>query len=90
MEYWSDTYDLPPVYSSHNNYWFWGPPSEPGIEVVIATGVPRERLLEYFEEVEVVAYSEEQWALESKISVSVCRRSKRSFAEIWPEIKSFL
>jgi len=90
MEYWSDKYDLPPVYSSHNNYWFWGPPSEPDIEVVIATGVPRERLLEYFEEVEVVAYSEEQWALESNISVSVCRRPKRSFAEIWLEVKSFL
>jgi hypothetical protein len=90
MEYWSDEFDLPAVYSSHNSYWFWGPPSEPDIEVVIATGVSRERLLRYFDEVDEVAYSKHQWALESNISVSVCRRPKMTFAEIWPEIKNFL
>jgi 4-amino-4-deoxy-L-arabinose transferase-like glycosyltransferase len=90
MEYWSETYGLPPVYSSHNNYWLWGPPTDPDIEVVIATGVSRERLLQYFSEVEEVAHSKHQWALESNISVSVCRRPKVSFAEIWPGAKNFL
>ena len=56
--------------------------TEAGEEVVEATPP--------VEDVEEVAFSEHQWALESKISVSVCQRPKMSFAEIWPEAKNFL
>jgi 4-amino-4-deoxy-L-arabinose transferase-like glycosyltransferase len=90
LEYWAEAYDLPPAFSTHNSFWMWGPPSMDADAVVIATGVSRERLLEFFNDVDEVAVSRSEWALESRISVAVCRGPKRPIEEIWPEIRLFI
>ena len=90
LEYWSEKYPLPPVFCRHNTFWLWGPPPMDEDTVVIATGASRERLLEFFEEVDEVAVSESAWAVESRISASVCRRPKLPAGEIWAAIRLFI
>jgi hypothetical protein len=90
LEYWSETYDLPPVYGRHNNYWLWGPPAADEHTVVIAIRFDPDDLEEIFDEVVVAGVSETPWALESQIIVSVCRGLKRPIAEVWDEAKIFI
>ncbi len=90
LEYWSKDYDLPPVYGPHNNYWLWGPPPAGEQTVVIATGIDRDDLEQIFEEVITAGVAETPWAMESRISVLVCRGLKRPIDEVWAEAKHFI
>ena len=89
LEYWSRDYDLPPVCSSHNNYWLWGPP-ESTVEVLIFTGGSRESLEEFAEEVIEAGVAETPFAQESQLTIWVCRGLRRPIKEIWKEAKSFI
>jgi hypothetical protein len=90
LEYWSKDYELPPVYGRHNNYWLWGPPPADEEPVVIAVNFEGDELEEIFEEVEVAGVAESAWALESRLTVLVCRGLKRPIDEVWAEIKVFI
>ena len=88
LEYWSRRYKLPPVYSTHNNYWLWGPP--PGVgQVVIVISGSRESLEQICDEVTEAAVAETPYALESHVRIWICRGLKRSIEEIWKVSKSF-
>jgi 4-amino-4-deoxy-L-arabinose transferase-like glycosyltransferase len=88
LEYWSRRYELPPVYATHNNYWLWGPPQEP-FEIAIVVRGNRERLLELFEEVVEAGIVESPYAMESRMTIWVCRGLRRPIEDIWRESKSF-
>jgi 4-amino-4-deoxy-L-arabinose transferase-like glycosyltransferase len=90
LEYWSDRYDLPPVYGSHNNYWIWGPPDVGEDAVVIAIELDREYLEQECDEVVEAGAAETPWARESHMVVRVCRGLKRPISEIWGEIRLFV
>jgi hypothetical protein len=90
LEYWSKTYDLPPVYGRHNNYWLWGPPPADGKTVVIAINFDPDGLREFFDEVVVAAVAESEWALESRLEILVCRGLKRPVDELWSAAKVFI
>jgi len=89
LEYWSRDYDLPPVYSFHNNYWLWGPPKTAGDVVIVITG-RRESLEELFEQVVEAGVAETPFAQESRMTVWVCSGLRRPIEEIWQEIKLFI
>jgi hypothetical protein len=79
-------YGLPRAYSVYNNYWLWGPP-EDAAEIVIGAGFPPDALEPLFEEIEVAAEVELEnvnpWS--TPFIVTVGRRPKVTFEEIWPE-----
>ncbi len=90
LEYWSRDYDGPPVYGRHNNYWLWGPPPADAETVVIAVNFEADDLEEIFAEVVAAGVAESTWALESHLTVFVCRGLKRPIDEVWAEVKIFI
>ena len=90
LEYWSKEYPLPPVYGRHNNYWLWGPPPADDRTVVIAVNFAAGDLEEIFEEVIEAGVAETQWAMESRLTIFVCRGLKRPIEEVWEEAKVFI
>ena len=89
LEYWSRKYDMPPVYSTHNNYWMWGPPPETPAAVIIVRG-DRESLEEIFDEVIEAGVAETPFAQESHMTIWLCRGMRISIAELWEKGKSFI
>jgi hypothetical protein len=88
LEYWARRYELPPVYSIHNNYWMWGPP--PAIaDVVIFIRGSREELEALFEDVVEAGVAESTYAMESRMTIWICRGLKRSMTDIWKKNRAF-
>ncbi len=90
LEYWSEEYDLPPVYGRHNNYWLWGPPPADAQTVVLAINFRTSDLEELFEEVVEAGVAETPWAQESHLRILVCRGLKRPIDQVWAEAKIFI
>ncbi|MGD8413418.1 MAG: glycosyltransferase family 39 protein [Candidatus Latescibacterota bacterium] len=89
LEYWSRKYELPPVFSTHNNYWFWGPPDD-DVDVVIVIGGSRESLKEFARDVREAAIAETPFARESRLTIWVCKGLRRPIGEIWQDLKNFI
>jgi hypothetical protein len=87
LEYWSRRYELPPVYSTHNNYWFWGPPRDGGVFIV--TGGSRAQLERLFDEVVEGGGARSPHAMESHIRVWVCRRLRMPIEQVWMTHRTF-
>ncbi len=88
LEYWSRRYKLPPVYSTHNNYWLWGPPPSSD-DIAIVIGDSREALEELFDEIIETGVAESPYAVESHLVIWICRGLKRPIEDIWKDSKSF-
>lgn len=89
LEYWSRKYPLPPVFSTHNSYWMWGPPRE-AVDVVIVIRGSRESLEEMFEEVVEAGVAETIYARESRMAVWLCRGLRRPINTLWKDNKLFV
>ncbi len=89
LEYWSKKYDMPPVYSPHNNYWLWGPPPGEG-KVVIVVRSGREALELLFEEVTLVEEVRTPYAKDDDMRIWICRGLKQPMAELWKILKEFI
>src|SRR5208282_3192366 len=83
-------YGLPPALSGHQTYWLWGPRGYSG-NCLIVLGDERRRLEELFDHVEYVGTSaDNRYALETEISVYICRGAKfGSLEKIWPDLKKW-
>lgn len=79
---------LPPVVSTHNNYFLWSAGAPRG-EVLIAVGLRRELLEQIYEEVELVSELRVEYGLRGGVDIFVCRRSKRSLSEVWEQLRNF-
>ena len=88
LEYWSRRYVLPPVYSTHNNYWLWGPPVGAGDVMIVIRG-SRERLEELFDEVIEAGVAESPYAMESHMTIWICRGLRRPIEDVWRSAKAF-
>ena len=88
LEYWSRRYDLPPVYSTHNNYWFWGPPPEDTRVLIVVDG-SRSDLESLFESVTEAGTAESPYAMESHLTIWVCRGMQRAIDTVWQSNKTF-
>ncbi len=85
IDFFGPRHDLPRAVSGHNNYWLWGPGAMRG--VVIAVGVPRDQLLQVFDEVTQAATVVSPHALETNLPVFVCRGAKFPLPELWDRAK---
>jgi hypothetical protein len=88
LEYWSRKYALPPVYSTHNNYWFWGPPPAGADVVIVVRGDPEE-LRQIFVELMEAGVAETPGAVEASMRIWIGRGLRRPVAELWPLNKDF-
>jgi len=92
VEYYSRKYELPPVISSHNNYWIWGwGHKDKGYQTFIIIGGREEDHLYSCGQVEQVAIIRCQYCMpyENNLPVFVCRKLKLTFEEIWNSDKHF-
>lgn len=89
LEYWARRYELPPVCSTHNNYWLWGPPAGAG-DVMIVIGGGREELERLFDEAVEAGVAESPYAMESRMTIWICRGLQRPIEDIWKDYKAFV
>jgi 4-amino-4-deoxy-L-arabinose transferase-like glycosyltransferase len=92
---------LPPVYSGHNSYYFWGPPPD-SVEVAVFVGFSEEgpdgrmqpdpRLQELFARVELAHVHRCAWCMawRDEMPIWIAREPKRPFSELWSELRRFL
>jgi hypothetical protein len=83
-------YGLPNAISGHQNYWIWGPRGYSG-NCMVVIGDRESRLRELFEDVQYVTTSAPNpYALETELSVFICRRAKfGSLEKVWPALKNW-
>ncbi len=83
-------YGLPHAYSSHNNYWLWGPPAtQPQIALVLHAR--RKELEQAFSEVTQVATFSCQYCMpyENDLPIYICRGPKQPLSKLWPLAKVY-
>jgi hypothetical protein len=90
LEYWSSEFELPPIYSVHNSYWFWGPPLVVDDAVIIVTTSDPVRTAQRFESAIDAGRVETRWAEESRITIVVGRGLIQPVDELWAEVKHFI
>lgn len=88
IEFFASQYHLPQVFSPHNNYHLWGPPSE-DIRNYIAIGIHHESLSSVFEDVKQAGMHTCTYCRENNLPIYVCQRPKLSIKDIWPEIEKY-
>ncbi|MBB4907648.1 glycosyltransferase family 39 protein [Actinophytocola algeriensis] len=90
VDRWSDQYDLPPVYSGHNELWWRAMPEEHVATVIIATDSPRTRQL--FSSCQRQATVDDgvgSWNEEQGKPILLCSGPVRTWAALWPEIRHY-
>jgi len=82
---------LPPAFSGHNNYWWWGPSPEP-VGTTIAVGFDRTYLLRFFGEVRFATRLDNGLDVpneEQGNPVWVCRAQRAPWPALWPRLMHY-
>jgi hypothetical protein len=79
-----------PAYSSHNNYWMWGPPPDTIDAIVVITDHP-ERLASRFEHVSRAGVTDCGYCMpyENHRAIYIAWGKRHSWAEFWPALKHY-
>ena len=90
IEYYGREYDLPPVISTHNNYWLWGYGSDDW-QTFIVIGGDKDDHLNACEQVEQAAIIRCDYCMpyENNLPVYICRKLKRKLSENWNSMKNY-
>jgi hypothetical protein len=90
IDYFGPSLGLPHAISGHNSYYLWGPRQYIG-EVVIAVGMPLEDLKGLFDQVELAATINNEYAIpeETNLPVYICRKPKMTLQQAWPHLKFY-
>jgi hypothetical protein len=88
IDFFGRAHGLPGAISGDRTYFLWGPRGYSG-KCMIILGDRKERLQELFDQVDFVGLSaDNKWALETNISVNICRRPKfGTLSQLWPQLK---
>lgn len=92
IEYFSRKYELPPVFSPHNNYWIWSRAhTNKDYTTVIIIGGSLEDHLNSLEEVERAGMIRCRYCMpyENNLTVYIGRKLKRTLKEIWQSAKHY-
>jgi hypothetical protein len=91
LDHYGPTNGLPPVYSGHLAYWRWGPPPADASPVlVVGYGWDEAELREACAELTHAARLDNGVNLDNEeqgADVWICRGPRRSWAEVWPELR---
>jgi hypothetical protein len=90
IDYFGPALGLPHAISGHNNYFLWGPQQYTG-EVVIAVGMPLDNLKPLFDQIELAATINNEYAIpeENNLPVYICRKPKITLQQAWPLLKFY-
>jgi hypothetical protein len=90
IDYFGPALGLPHAISGHNNYYLWGPQQYTG-EVVIAVGMPLEELKPLFDQIELAARVNNEYAIpeENNLPIYICRKPKMTLRQAWPRLKFY-
>jgi hypothetical protein len=92
VEYYRGKFDLPPVFSPHNNYWLWSRElTEKNYTTVIIIGGRLEDHLYSLEKVEKAGIFHCRYCMpyENNLPIYIGRELKRSLKEIWESDKHY-
>lgn len=83
-------HDLPPVYSGHNHYSFWGPPPD-SVTTLVVVGFSEERIRRFFEQVELaeVHRCAQCTPWRDEMPIWIARGRTRPMAEVWRAVRHF-
>lgn len=89
IAYYGPALGLPAVYSSHQNYYFWGPPAKSG-KLAIVFGIRPEVLRQYFGEIQQAATitCREAVPFEQDVPVYICRKPITDLKDVWPKLRA--
>lgn len=92
LEYYAVEYGLPPVFTSHNNGYLWGPPLGDGHAVLILTDDGPDELARNFGLVQECGRHSAKYArnVERNLGIYFCSEPKFTWAEAWPKLKAFI
>lgn len=90
LEFFGKQYGLPPVYSTHNNYFLWGPPPD-SAKTYIGVLVSQRDLEGFFSSVVTAGLFSCEYCMnyESEIPIYIARGPSGSLKEVWPRVKHF-
>ena len=90
VDRWSDQFDLPPVFSGHNELWWRARPEEHVTTVIMATDSPRaQTLFRTCERRATVDDGVGSWNEEQGKPILLCFGPIRTWAELWPELRHY-
>jgi hypothetical protein len=89
IDFYGPALGLPPVCSTHQNYYFWGPPAKSG-NLVIVFGVRLEVLRQFFEDIQPAAIitCPEAVSYEQNVPVYICRKPIIRLKDAWPKLRA--
>lgn len=82
---------LPPVYSGHNAYWYWGPPPA-STTTAVAVGFDRSTLAPVCGSLVLATHLDNHLGIDDQeqgAPVWVCTRLRSSWKAIWPSLRNF-
>lgn len=85
------SYDLPKVYSGHNQLHAWGPPP-PSAEIVVSVGIDDELLAREFGSCHTVGKLDNSLRVinpETEKKIKICRDPRAGWEKIWPEFRHY-
>jgi hypothetical protein len=81
---------LPPVYSGHNGFWYWGPPSDSATDAVVTGDVSPELLSRSYAHCEVRSTVATPPGVRNDLTdvpVRWCTGRLQSWSVLWPELR---
>ena len=83
---------LPPVYSGHNGFWYWGPPPDFATDAVVVGDFSRELLSTSYAGCEVRRTVASPLGVSNDLTgipVRWCAGRLRPWSQLWPELQVF-
>jgi hypothetical protein len=81
---------LPVAISPRNNYYLWGTNGYTGDSMIVIADLPREKLLQYFNSVEVAGYMTAPYSMAYEHqNVYLATGRKFEMAQLWPTLKAY-
>jgi 4-amino-4-deoxy-L-arabinose transferase-like glycosyltransferase len=92
IDFWRSAKHLPPAYSDHNSYWWWGHPHGDD-HPVIAVGIAPVILEQYWDDVHLVKTLGRDGAPidpeQRGAQISIARDQKQPWSKIWPRLRHY-
>lgn len=92
LEYHGAALGLPMPLCAHNNYYYWGLGATGSDTMLVFSGIPPEKLGEYFEQVTEVGRFDHPFAMpyETDKPLYLCEGLKQPLTDVWPQLRRFI